>query len=141
VDKETRHRILKLLDQVVLPHAKDTLKQGSSVQAVALKLELSLDREWEDRRKGGEISSKWQVGIWETARRLVTDNPRISNREALDAFPDPEEPREVETPKADYKVYRDGKRLVQVDSFGRESSIGQRTLIDTYLPKARRTVR
>jgi hypothetical protein len=143
VDKETRHRILKLLDQVVLPqHAEDTLAQGSRVQAVALKLEFSLDREWEGRRKGGEISSKWQAGIWETALRLVTGNPRISNREAWKAVPEPpEEPTKVETPEADYEIYRDGKRLVQVDPFGRDTSIGQRTFVDIYLPKARRTMR
>ena len=102
---------------------------------------LSLDEEWEGRSKGGKESSKWRVAIWKTTRRLVKDNPDISNREALEAFPRPEKPRKVKTLKADYKVYRDGDRLVQVDSFGKESSIGQRTFVDIYLPKARRTVR
>lgn len=139
VDKETRDRIHKLLGQVVHPqHADDTLKQGSRVAAVALKVELSLDEEWEGRSKGGEASSKWRVAIWKTTRRLVKDNPGISNREAWEAFPKPEKPRKVKTLKADYKVYRDGNRLVQVDSFGKDSSIGQRTFVDVYLPKARR---
>ena len=90
----------------------------------------------ESRSHGGR--SKLE-GIQQAIEIMIKMHPSISNADAWAWFPEAHNPREIETDNADYKIYRDGERLLQVDNFtGAEESISRRAFEDGYLTPARK---
>ena len=95
---------------------------------------------WRARETRSHGGRSQLPGIKVAVAQIRADTPKISNEDAWTGLPDASSPLIIETDAADYKIYVDGKKLVQVDTLTKhENSIKRRTFEDHYLTPARKS--
>ncbi len=92
-------------------------------------------------KKGGSANKR---NVWadELAKQLKEEYPKCTRDQIWNKLPksyDDNNPLEIETAEADYKVYRDGNKLVARNTeTGEESSITKSTFFRKYFPPMRK---
>ncbi len=96
---------------------------------------------WKDRETRSHGGRQQLVAIVEAVEQLLDEQSKITNKEAWKWFPDNRDSAyEIERGESDYTVYRDGEKLVQLNSLNtRESAISRRSFEDYYLTPARKS--
>jgi len=134
---EQQSRMAKHLEMARAAGMPDSVYQAIRQELDDGYLDIAKDSllAWRARETRSHGGRSQLPGIQAAVDQILDDNPNISNKDAWKEFP-----QDIETTAADYEIYVDGNRLVQVNiDTKEESSISRRSFEDYYLAPARKS--
>jgi hypothetical protein len=137
-----RSRLLNRLEQAAASGMPDNLYQAIRQELDGGHIGTAKDslQRWAADKSRSHGGRSMLLGIQHAVEDMLEGKPKITNADAWNWFPEPGDPYCVETDVADFEIYRDGGKLVQIDqTANKENSISKRSFQDYYLAPARKS--